>query len=249
MKEKRKGFISGVLTTVIALSLVGTAAATIGSRAITADYSDIKITLNGTQITPTDANGNVVEPFAVNGTTYLPVRAVANALGVDVEWDGKSSTVFLTEDNLPAKSTKNEQMLGFYKILEEGFSNLETTFDGIWSGVAQELINEVIQDGIYNGMTFYEASKERLSVMLENVESHYQGCKPYLTDKDVAMVSEYRRLNSLAISHLSSLASGNESSLAIQNIKGAAMQAYVDSISGSSEANVMFWTTYQNAFK
>lgn len=99
MKEKRKGFISGVLTTVIALSLVGTAAATIGSRNITADYSDIKITLNGTRITPTDANGNEVEPFAVNGTTYLPVRAIANALGIYAYWDANTNTVTLTDYN------------------------------------------------------------------------------------------------------------------------------------------------------
>ena len=111
MKERRRGFISGVLTTVIALSLVGTAAATIGSRSVQADYSDIKITLNGTQITPTDANGNVVEPFAVNGTTYLPVRAVANALGVDVQWDGKTGTVVLSGTSGVSRQTVDELTL------------------------------------------------------------------------------------------------------------------------------------------
>ena len=96
MKERSRGFISGVLASVITLSLIGTASATIGSRNIKADYNDIKITLNGTQITPTDANGNMVEPFAVNGTTYLPVRAVANALGIDVQWNRTTSTVLLS---------------------------------------------------------------------------------------------------------------------------------------------------------
>lgn len=37
----------------------------------------LKITLDGKEITPTDANGAAVEPFAISGTTYLPVRAVA----------------------------------------------------------------------------------------------------------------------------------------------------------------------------
>ena len=96
MKERSRGFISGVLASVITLSLIGTASATIGPRNITADYSDIKITLNGTEITPTDANGTMVEPFAVNGTTYLPVRAVGNALGLDVQWNGTTSTVLLS---------------------------------------------------------------------------------------------------------------------------------------------------------
>lgn len=112
MKERRRGFISGVLTTVIALSLVGTAAATIGSRSVQADYNNIKITLNGAQVTPTDANGNAVEPFAVNGTTYLPVRAVADALGVDVQWDGKTGTVVLSGASGISRQTVDE--LTFY---------------------------------------------------------------------------------------------------------------------------------------
>ncbi|MBQ9976669.1 MAG: hypothetical protein IJP16_09160 [Clostridia bacterium] len=50
----------------------------------TLDYNDIKICIDGNYITPKDAGGNVVEPFIINGTTYLPVRAVASALGKEV---------------------------------------------------------------------------------------------------------------------------------------------------------------------
>ncbi len=58
-------------------------------------YRDIKIVVDGSQITPTDANGNPVEPFIMDGTTYLPVRAVANAFGKEVGWDDATSTVYL----------------------------------------------------------------------------------------------------------------------------------------------------------
>lgn len=95
-KFQLRSFLSGVLFSALIFSLVGTAAATLGSRTLTVDYTDIKIQLDGNQVTPTDANGNVVEPFAVNGTTYLPVRAVANALGLDVNWNAATSTVELT---------------------------------------------------------------------------------------------------------------------------------------------------------
>ena len=46
---------------------------------------------------PKDANGNTVEPFIIDGTTYLPVRAVSNALGLNVGWDDATSTVSLGE--------------------------------------------------------------------------------------------------------------------------------------------------------
>lgn len=66
-------------------------------RTITVQYSGIKLVIDGIEITPKDANGTVVEPFIYNGTTYLPVRAVGNAIGKQVTWDGGSQTVYLGE--------------------------------------------------------------------------------------------------------------------------------------------------------
>ena len=68
-----------------------------GNKTVELTYRDIKITLNGTPITPKDANGNAVEPFIIDGTTYLPIRAIADALGLDVGWDPGTSTVTLKE--------------------------------------------------------------------------------------------------------------------------------------------------------
>lgn len=58
-------------------------------------YDDIKIVIDGKEYTPKDANGNVVEPFIYNGSTYLPVRGIANAFDVDVNWDEATDTVEL----------------------------------------------------------------------------------------------------------------------------------------------------------
>ncbi len=95
MRHQWKGFVAGMLSSVMLLSLVTTAYAAYQKQA-TLDYSGIRITLNGQPVTPTDANGNPVEPFAMEGTTYLPVRAIANALGLGVEWEQATQTVKLT---------------------------------------------------------------------------------------------------------------------------------------------------------
>lgn len=60
-------------------------------------YRAIKIKLNGEEITPCDAAGNTVEPFIMNstGTTYLPLRAIGQALGLDVQWEPATNTVTL----------------------------------------------------------------------------------------------------------------------------------------------------------
>lgn len=69
-------------------------------------YDDIKIVINGSEITPRDSKGDVVEPFIIQGTTYLPVRAVAETLQMDVSWDENNKTVIL-QDNSGDDSEKN----------------------------------------------------------------------------------------------------------------------------------------------
>lgn len=94
MKERIKTLLIGML---IGGVLVPTTYATVGTITKELSYNNIKITLNGNEITPTDASGTYVEPFIVDGTTYLPVRAVANALDLDVEWNGETNTVMLSD--------------------------------------------------------------------------------------------------------------------------------------------------------
>lgn len=79
-----------------ALALVaGTAVASsvVTTRTLEAQYMGIKLVVSGREIAPKDANGTPVEPFAVDGTVYLPVRAVGEALGKEVAWDGETNTV------------------------------------------------------------------------------------------------------------------------------------------------------------
>ena len=61
-----------------------------GTREISAAFRDIKIIVDGKQLsTP-------AEPFIYNGTTYLPIRAVGEAVGKEVAWDNDTKTVTLT---------------------------------------------------------------------------------------------------------------------------------------------------------
>jgi hypothetical protein len=62
---------------------------------LNAVYNSITLYVNGLKVVPKDSDGNVVEPFIVDGTTYLPVRAVSQALNLPVDYDSKTSTVYL----------------------------------------------------------------------------------------------------------------------------------------------------------
>lgn len=55
------------------------------------------INIDGTELVCYDVNGNKVEPFVHEGTTYVPVRAVASAFDTEVSWDQETKTVHLGE--------------------------------------------------------------------------------------------------------------------------------------------------------
>ena len=91
------------MRTLVALLCCGVLLATVAlaagtyTKTLEAYYRDIKLSVNGALVVPKDVNGNVVDPFIVDGTTYLPVRAVAEALGKNVDWEGESATVLITD--------------------------------------------------------------------------------------------------------------------------------------------------------
>ncbi len=93
--------IGMVLTLMIGMATPAFAAAKDVVKQLTAAFTSggnpISIYVNGTKLNPKDGNGKDVAPFIVDGTTYLPVRAVANALGKDVTWDGATASVKITD--------------------------------------------------------------------------------------------------------------------------------------------------------
>lgn len=63
------------------------ASAEVATKNLQAKYNNIKVLNNGYQIsTP-------IEPFIVNGTTYIPLRMMADVFKKDVTWDGKTYTI------------------------------------------------------------------------------------------------------------------------------------------------------------
>ena len=95
MNKRLQGVVLGVLLWFLIACGISFAASS--KKSISVTYRDIKLVIDDKEITPRDAAGNVVEPFIHNGTTYLPVRAVGEALGKDIDWDNDTSTVHINE--------------------------------------------------------------------------------------------------------------------------------------------------------
>lgn len=95
------------LALVIIFGLTVNASAADAAQNVTAKLSpNITVTLGGEAQAMADVNGNSVYPVLYNGTTYLPVRAVGNMLGVNVDWDQDTRTVLLTKNDSRTTPTK-----------------------------------------------------------------------------------------------------------------------------------------------
>ena len=88
---KRK-LVSVLLVLALCLGLAGTAMAV--TLTVTSDPS-IKVVKDGEEISLENVNGTPVNPFNLDGTIYLPIRAISEALGFDVEWERDGNQVIL----------------------------------------------------------------------------------------------------------------------------------------------------------
>lgn len=109
MNKKLQGIIIGLIAGSVITGSIATAKNS--SDFIEAVYNNIRIFVNNTEIEPKDANGNAVEPFISNGTTYLPVRAVSEALGKKVSWDGNTNSVYISDNHSLALG---DNICGYY---------------------------------------------------------------------------------------------------------------------------------------
>ena len=112
-KQSMRNFIYGFFTALLLLAFVVPSFAESASRQITAIYGGIEIYINGAKLVPKDVNGNYVQPFVVDGTTYLPIRAVAEAVGYDVNYDDETHTATLapkTKEVSPSPSPTRQPL-------------------------------------------------------------------------------------------------------------------------------------------
>lgn len=115
MKKEIKGFVCGVIAATT-LGAIGTFAAGVWEN-IPVLKNDIKVVVNGNEVT--------ADNFLYNDTTYLPLRAVSNALGENVEYDEIDNTAYIGEridkDTMKSKYTPpNELQDGVLTICKDG---------------------------------------------------------------------------------------------------------------------------------
>ncbi len=87
-------FLSGVLAALVLMWVIAPAWAALTGKTVDV-YTGVDIYVNGVQMVPTNEQGAPVDTFIYNGTTYVPIRAVSQWLGQNVQWDGENQRVYI----------------------------------------------------------------------------------------------------------------------------------------------------------
>ena len=100
MRKNMLSFLTGAIAMLLLVSLPMTALA--ASGAIRIEVSPISVLVDGEVFQPKDAKGNDVMVFTYNGTTYAPLRALAEAYGLEVDYDRERNIA--TVSNQPTQT-------------------------------------------------------------------------------------------------------------------------------------------------
>ena len=118
MKKRLISYLAGVVTAITIVALPVSALASDG--ALTLAVHPVRVLVNGEVFQPKDSQGNDVMVFVSDGTTYAPVRALAEAYGLEVGYDAARNLVTV---NAPAVSAAQEDFSSRWTVKKKPVTN------------------------------------------------------------------------------------------------------------------------------
>lgn len=103
MKKRNVALVTGLMAFSFTAGVLGQSAIV----KITADYrTDISVIVDGKMVDLKNSKNVTIYPIMYDGTTYLPVRTIGEAVGKKVSWDEETKTVTIGKPvSTPDKST------------------------------------------------------------------------------------------------------------------------------------------------
>lgn len=128
-----------IVSTVVAVALSGallsnTSFAASAKKQLEVAYNNIKVKYNNQEV----AIDSSLEPFMVNGTTFIPLRAMGNVFGKQVSWDSVNkvvnvadataadgTTIAELQSQITAKDTRINSLLVEIQVLKQELADAE----------------------------------------------------------------------------------------------------------------------------
>lgn len=188
LKKGVPAFLAGMVTMALIVSSVISVMAISGRMSIEID--PISIQVNGITFEPKDATGADVPVFAYNGTTYAPLRALAEAYGLDVWYDSASNLAAVgakgtapTQPSINIPSVNTVRHIDF-TILAWG-GNVDKTTESLVLGEEKDLSVIYLPNNIAYEFSWMSSNPEVVSVVNPRIMSGDEHHFPQATIKAV----------------------------------------------------------------
>ena len=120
-----------VAVMMLVMSFSSTGFASWLDQTIKASYRNISVYVNGTMKQAKTATGAVVEPFIVDGTTYVPLRGIAEMLGYQVNFNPTTYRIDITGTDISALTARIIQQEATIKSLEAKLAAQEVDLEDL----------------------------------------------------------------------------------------------------------------------
>lgn len=186
------GFVLGFAIAAFLCSLCGPTLAALMDKTINVQQG-VKVYLDDQPLTMRDANGNRVDALLCNGTTYLPTRATARAVGQNIVYDPSTGGVYIGSHRSSIIPNNIYQGYINYHTAEYTasslFFNTVSKDDVLTNEVSSELLIIAWVDLILLPLNGFSNDP---SILNEPVLSFYQDIKVTGSDKNWTMTYKER---------------------------------------------------------
>ena len=133
--KKRTRVAAAALALVVGTGTVALAASQLVSIQV---LPGMNLSINGEAFVPKDVNGKEVDVFAYNGTTYVPIRAISEAFGMDVDYDAATQTAIVNEPEEVTPPYDPNEVEYVMSVAPELITNEDGTQQYWYNGVGYE---------------------------------------------------------------------------------------------------------------
>ncbi|QOH62433.1 stalk domain-containing protein [Paenibacillus polymyxa] len=153
MKDKLKGLVLGLVAGSL---MTGVTAFAASGSMIEVFYNVKDIKINNVSKMPTDDS----KAFVYNGTTYVPLGFISNALGQSAKWDGNTKTIYIGGETGESKTLYLNKDI---KYMNSQYGDSTTSLDTQYNSSKKVTDNVGNEHSSYLLMTLYSYSLEENS--------------------------------------------------------------------------------------
>ena len=134
---------------VLALSTIAVAANEVYQKKLTATFGRIRFKVDGKDVTKEIESKYDTPAFTVNSRSYVPVRAIAELMGMEVKWDGETHTAEIID----VKSKAYEEEI---KKKDKEIAELKKEIEKFKKNVVEETDLKAVEKKLNNNYGTYE---------------------------------------------------------------------------------------------